>query len=58
LDFRIDLLVAQEIIIELKAVDILLLVDEAQLITYQKPVDKRLGSLINFNAPRLVDGFK
>ncbi len=58
LDFRIDLLVANEIIIELKAVEILLPVHEAQLITYLKLADKRLGFLINFNVPKLVDGFK
>lgn len=58
LDFRLDLLVAEEIIIELKAVDILLPVHEAQLITYLKLADKPLGFLINFNVPKLVDGFK
>jgi GxxExxY protein len=58
LDFRLDLLVAEEIVIELKAVDTLLPVHEAQLITYLKLVDKRLGFLINFNVPRLVDGFR
>lgn len=58
LDFRIDLLVAEEIIIELKAADILLPVHEAQIITYLKLADKRLGFLINFNVPKLIDGFK
>lgn len=58
LDFRIDLLVAEEIIIELKAVDILLPVHEAQIITYLKLANKRLGFLINFNVPKLIDGFK
>lgn len=58
LDFRLDLLVAEEIIIELKAVDVVLPVHEAQLITYLKLADKRLGFLINFNVPKLVDGFK
>lgn len=58
LDFRLDLLVAEEIVIELKAVDTLLPVHEAQLITYLKLVDKRLGFLVNFNVPRLVDGFR
>jgi GxxExxY protein len=58
LDFRLDLLVVEEIIIELKAVEILLPVHEAQLITYLKLADKPLGFLINFNVPKLVDGFK
>ena len=57
-DFRIDVLVENEIIIELKAVEFLLPVHEAQLLTYLKLADKRLGFLINFNVPRLVDGFK
>ena len=58
IDFRIDLLVNNEIIIELKAVEAILPVHEAQIITYLKLADKRLGFLINFNVPRLVDGFK
>ncbi len=57
-DFRIDVLVENEIIIELKAVEFLLPVHEAQLLTYLKLADKRLGFLINFNVPKLVDGFK
>lgn len=57
-DFRIDMLVENEIIIELKAVEFLLPVHEAQLLTYLKLADKRLGFLINFNVPKLVDGFK
>ena len=57
-DFRIDVLVQNEIIIELKAVEFLLPVHEAQLLTYLKLADKRLGFLINFNVPKLVDGFK
>ncbi len=57
-DFRIDVLVENEIIIELKAVEFLLPVHEAQLLTYLKLADKRLGFLINFNVPKLVGGFK
>ena len=52
------MLVENEIIIELKAVEFLLPVHEAQLLTYLKFADKRLGFLINFNVPKLVDGFK
>jgi GxxExxY protein len=58
LDFKIDILVENEIIIELKAIESILPVHEAQLITYLKLSNKRLGLLINFNVPRLVDGFK
>jgi len=57
-DFRIDLLVNQEIIIELKAVEELAPVHDAQLLTYMKLAEKRLGFLINFNVPKLVDGFR
>jgi GxxExxY protein len=57
-DFRIDLMVEDEIIIELKAVEFILPVHEAQIITYLKLADKRLGYLINFNVPILKQGFK
>ncbi|MBI3125612.1 MAG: GxxExxY protein [Ignavibacteriales bacterium] len=57
-DFRIDMLVEHEIIIELKAVELLLPVHDAQLLTYMKLAEKKLGFLINFNVPKLVDGFK
>ena len=58
IDFRIDLLVEHKIIIELKAVEIILPVHEAQILTYLKLAEKRLGLLINFNVPKLVDGFR
>lgn len=58
MDFRIDLLVEDEIIIELKTVDELAPVHDAQILTYMKLADKRLGFLINFNVPKLVDGFR
>ena len=54
--FRIDLLVEDEIIVELKAVDSLLPIHEAQLLTYMKLTNKHLGLLINFNVPLLKDG--
>jgi GxxExxY protein len=57
-DYRIDILVENEIIIELKAVDFVLPVHEAQIISYLKLTDKRLGLLINFNVPLLKEGFK
>ena len=46
-----------EIIIELKAVEFLLPVHKAQLLTYLRLTDKRLGFLINFNVPKFVEGF-
>lgn len=56
-DFRINILVEREIIIELKAVDIILPAHEAQIISYLKLTNKKLGLLINFNVPLLKDGF-
>jgi len=50
-DFRIDFLAGNDIIIEVKAVEILLPVHVAQLISYLKLSDKRLGFLINSNVP-------
>ncbi len=57
-DYRIDILVENEIIIELKSVEIFHPVFEAQLLTYLKLADKKLGLLINFNVPNLIEGFK
>ena len=54
--FRIDLLVENEVVVELKAVDELTALNEVQLVTYLKLLDKRLGLLINFNVDRLVNG--
>lgn len=51
---RLDMLVEQSIILELKAVDKLLPIHHSQLLTYLKLTDRRLGLLINFN----VDMFK
>ena len=57
-DYRIDVLVENEIIIEIKSVDVILPVHEAQIISYLKLAGKRLGFLINFNAPLLKQGFR
>lgn len=54
--FRIDLRVAQSVIIELKAVETLLPVHTSQIITYLKLTDCHLGLLINFNVRLLKDG--
>ncbi|MFL5752975.1 MAG: GxxExxY protein [Bacteroidia bacterium] len=56
-DFILDLLIEDEIIIELKSIDSVLPVHEAQLISYLKLTDKRLGLLINFNVPLVKNGF-
>lgn len=55
---RLDLLVDNCVIIELKAVESLLPVHDAQLLTYLKLSQHRLGLLINFNSARLKDGLK
>jgi len=56
--FRIDLLVSDLVVVEIKAVEKILPVHEAQLLTYLKLSGKRLGLLINFNVPRIKDGIK
>ena len=56
-EFKIDILVENEIVIEVKAVEILLPVHKAQLLTYLRLSEKKLGYLINFNVPKLIDGF-
>ena len=56
--FRIDLLVENTLIVELKAVEALKPVHEVQLVTYLKLADKPIGLLINFNVPILKDGIK
>jgi len=55
---RIDLLVAKCVIAELKSVEKMNPVYEAQLITYLRLSKVRLGFLINFNVPHLKDGIK
>ncbi len=57
-EFRIDILVENEIILELKAVDIILPVHEAQIISYLKLTDKKLGFLLNFNVELMKKGIK
>ena len=54
--FRIDLLVEDEIVVELKAMEAILPIHEAQLLTYLKLTNKKLGLLINFNVPLLKQG--
>ena len=56
--FRIDVLVERLVICELKAVVEMHPVFQAQLITYLKLTQRRLGLLINFNAPLIKQGIK
>ncbi len=57
-EYRIDILVEEEIIVEIKACEILHPVYIAQVLTYLKLSDKKIGFLINFNVPKLIDGYK
>ena len=57
-EFYIDILVENEIVIEVKAVDLIHPVHQAQLLSYMKLADKRMGFLINFNVVLLKEGFK
>ena len=57
-DYVIDLLVEGEIIVELKAIEGLLPIHEAQVISYLKLANKRIGLLISFNVQLLKQGFK
>jgi GxxExxY protein len=55
---RIDLLVEDTLVLELKAVEVILPVHLAQVLTYLKLSGRRLGLLINFNVARIKDGIK
>lgn len=54
--YKIDLLIEDTVIIELKSVEKVLPVHHAQLLTYMKILNKPLGLLINFNVPTLKEG--
>lgn len=56
--YRIDMLVEGLLVVELKAVEQLMPIHEAQILTYMKLSGARIGLLINFNVPRLVDGVR
>src|SRR5436309_3697812 len=56
--FFMDILVADQLVLELKTVEKLLPIHEAQLLTYLKLSQKRRGLLLNFNVPLLKDGLK
>jgi GxxExxY protein len=56
--FRIDLLIENEIIVEIKSTEHLIEAHSAQLLSYLKISNKRLGLLLNFNVPLLKNGIK
>ena len=56
--YRMDFLVSDGVVIELKAVENFVPIHQAQLLTYLKLANKQLGLLINFNVPMLKEGIK
>jgi GxxExxY protein len=56
--YRLDILVEQSVIVELKVVERLSPIHAAQLLTYLKPSRDHVGLLLNFNARLLRDGFR
>ena len=56
--YRLDLVIDKQVVIELKSVESLLPIHEAQLLSYMKLGGYRLGFLLNFNTRRMKDGIK
>ncbi len=56
--YRLDLVVAEQVIVEVKAIDRLLPIHEAQLLTYLRLTGIKVGLLMNFNVTRLAHGLK
>ncbi len=56
LGFRLDLLVNDKVIVEIKSVELLAPVHHKQLLTYLKLTDRKLGILVNFNTDNITDG--
>jgi GxxExxY protein len=56
--YRIDLLVGEELILEIKSVETLLPIHQAQILTYMRLANISVGLLINFNVTKLQNGIK
>ena len=56
--YKLDIVVEGKVILELKSVNKIESIHEAQLLTYLKLADLKLGILINFNVPILIEGVK
>lgn len=56
--YRIDLIVQNKVIVEIKSVEILAPIHTAQILTYLKLKDLNLGLLVNFNSVKVIDGIK
>ena len=57
-DLRLDLLVSNAVVVEVKSVENIIPVFEAQILTYLKLTGNRLGFLINFNVPLIENGIR
>ena len=55
LGFRMDLLIEDQVVVEIKSIETLHDVHKKQLLTYLKLSNKRIGILVNFNVSKLVD---
>ncbi|NOZ36882.1 MAG: GxxExxY protein [Gammaproteobacteria bacterium] len=56
--YRLDMVVADKVIVELKVVETILPVHKAQLLSYLKLSNRKLGLLLNFNVPVMKDGIR
>ena len=56
--YRLDVIVSNKVILEIKSCESILPIHEAQLLTYLKLTGIKIGILINFNVPMLKDGIK
>lgn len=56
--YRVDLLVKNEVVVELKAVESIAPIHEAQVLTYMRLGGWRVGLIINFNVPIVIKGIK
>lgn len=56
--YRIDILVENKVVVEVKAIESLADIHTAQILTYLRLKDLRLGLLINFNSVKVIDGVK
>ena len=56
--YRADIVIGDDLVVELKAVDRITHAHEAQMVTYLRLSGRRVGLLFNFNAARLKDGMK
>ena len=56
--FRVDFLIEDKVVVELKSIEAIMPVHAAQVLTYLRLLDKRVGLLINFNVPILKNGIR